>query len=194
MSFWSRIWKTTKRSVNLRMNFGRLQISQKGNQILDRFLLYEARAEICQKFGWIFWEIWRHQNFILILTDLYQSSSYIIGIFNLSIKGHGECVDYVKKFKIPLLVLGGGGYVIRNVARCWTYETAICTEQDLSAELPFNTEYFEYFAPDFSLFPDINPRQENANSRQYLDSIMETMHNQLKMVQHAPSVQVSIGD
>ena len=103
------------------------------------------------------------------------------------------CVDYVKKFKIPLLVLGGGGYVIRNVARCWTYETAICTEQDLSAELPFNTEYFEYFAPDFSLFPDINPRQENANSRQYLDSIMETMHNQLKMVQHAPSVQVSIG-
>ena len=89
--------------------------------------------------------------------------------------------------------MGGGGYVIRNVARCWTYETAICTEQDLSAELPFNTEYFEYFAPDFSLFPDINPRQENANSRQYLDSIMETMHNQLKMVQHAPSVQVSIG-
>ena len=139
-------------------------------------------------------DIWRHQNFILILTNLYQSSSYIIGIFNLSIKGHGECVDYVKKFKIPLLVLGGGGYVIRNVARCWTYETAICTEQDLSAELPFNTEYFEYFAPDFSLFPDINPRQENANSRQYLDSIMETMHNQLKMVQHAPSVQVSIGD
>ena len=123
-----------------------------------------------------------------------HSLSYIIGIFNLSIKGHGECVDYVKKFKIPLLVLGGGGYVIRNVARCWTYETAICTEQDLSAELPFNTEYFEYFAPDFSLFPDINPRQENANSRQYLDSIMETMHNQLKMVQHAPSVQVSIDD
>ena len=109
----------------------------------------------------------------------------------MSIKGHGKCVDYVKQFKIPLLVLGGGGYVIRNVARCWTYETAICTEQDLQAELPFNTEYFEYFAPDFSLFPDINPRQENANSRQYLDSIMETMHNQLKIVQHAPSVQVS---
>merc|ERR1711894_419449 len=35
-----------------------------------------------------------------------------------------------------------------------------------------------------------NPRSENANSRQYLDSIMETMHNQLKMVQHAPSVQM----
>ena len=60
------------------------------------------------------------------------------------------------------------------------------------SELPYNTEYFEYFAPDFSLHPDINPRQENANSRQYLESIMETMHNQLKMIQHAPSVQVRI--
>ena len=31
-----------------------LQISQKANQILDRFLPYEAKAEICQKFGWLF--------------------------------------------------------------------------------------------------------------------------------------------
>ena len=41
------------------MKFSYIQISQKANQILDRFLLYEARAEI-----WLsFWEIWRHQNF-----------------------------------------------------------------------------------------------------------------------------------
>jgi hypothetical protein len=42
-------------SDNLRMKFWLLQISQKANQILDRFLHYEARAEICQKFGWLFW-------------------------------------------------------------------------------------------------------------------------------------------
>ena len=35
------------------MKFWLLQISQKANQILDRFLHYEARAEICQKFGWL---------------------------------------------------------------------------------------------------------------------------------------------
>ena len=110
----------------------------------------------------------------------------------LDFKKQFQCFIFLHlQFKIPLLVLGGGGYTVRNVARCWTYETSICTGQDLAAELPFNTEYFEYFAPDFSLFPDTNPRSENANSRQYLDSIMETMHNQLKMVQHAPSVQVS---
>jgi hypothetical protein len=27
----------------------------------------------------------------------------------------------------PMLVLGGGGYKIVNVARCWTYETAVLT-------------------------------------------------------------------
>ncbi len=52
-----------------------------------------------------------------------------LGCFNLSIKGHGKCVDYVKKLGIPLMVLGGGGYTVRNVARCWTYETSICTGQ-----------------------------------------------------------------
>ena len=90
--------------------------------------------------------------------------------------GHGECVNFVKKFNVPLMVLGGGGYTVRNVARCWTYETSICVDKDLSDELPYNTEYFEYFAPDFSLHPEVtgergNLRQENANSRQYLDSI-----------------------
>ena len=99
-----------------------------------------------------------------------------LGCFNLSTKGHGECVNYVKKFDVPLMVLGGGGYTVRNVARCWTYETSICVDQDLSLELPYNTEYFEYFAPDFSLHPEVTGergtlRQENANSRQYLESI-----------------------
>lgn len=31
-----------------------------------------------------------------------------LGEFNLSIMGHGCCVEYIKSFKIPLLVLGGG--------------------------------------------------------------------------------------
>jgi hypothetical protein len=31
----------------------------------------------------------------------------------------------------PMLVLGGGGYTIRNVARCWCYETACCCNVEL---------------------------------------------------------------
>ena len=123
---------------------------------------------------------------IRYVVDYYQPSAIVLqcgadslahdrlGCFNLSTKGHGECVDFVKKFNIPLMVLGGGGYTVRNVARCWAYETSICVDQDLSNELPFGTEYFEYFSPDFMLHPETNPRQENANSRAYLESIVET--------------------
>lgn len=38
----------------------------------------------------------------------------------------------MKTFNVPLLVLGGGGYTIRNVARAWTYETAVVCGETLS--------------------------------------------------------------
>ena len=45
-----------------------------------------------------------------------------LGCFNLSIKVHAECVRYIRSCNVPLLLLGGGGYTIRNVAHCWCYE------------------------------------------------------------------------
>jgi len=50
----------------------------------------------------------------------------------------------------------------------------------------FLIEYFEYFAPDFSLHPDVVTRQENGNSKQYLETIIKTIHENLRMVEHAP--------
>lgn len=48
------------------------------------------------------------------------------GTFNLSIKGHGDCLQYVRSLNVPLMVLGGGGYTLPNVARCWCYEVLFC--------------------------------------------------------------------
>lgn len=48
-----------------------------------------------------------------------------LGCFNLSIRGHAEAHKFMASFGVPLLVLGGGGYKIKNVARCWAYETAV---------------------------------------------------------------------
>ena len=75
-----------------------------------------------------------------------------LGPFCLTIKGHGECVKRVKNWGIPTLVLGGGGYTIKNVARCWAYETAVCLgmEDDIPDDLPPN-DYYEYYQPDYKL-------------------------------------------
>lgn len=112
-----------------------------------------------------------------------------LGCFNLSIKGHGECVQYAKTFNLPMLVLGGGGYTIKNVARCWAYETSLLVDQEISSEIPYN-DYLEYFAPDFSLYPDIAARIENQNTKQYLDHIKHTVIENIKCLTGAPSVQM----
>jgi hypothetical protein len=40
------------------------------------------------------------------------------------------------RYKVPLLVVGGGGYTLRNVARCWAYETGRLMGHDLPDNLP----------------------------------------------------------
>lgn len=111
-----------------------------------------------------------------------------LGCFNLTLKGHGKCVDFVKNLNLPLLLVGGGGYTIRNVARCWTHETAVALDTEISNELPYN-DYFEYFGPDFKL--NISPsNMPNANSPEYLDKIKTRLFENLRMLPHAPGVQM----
>eukprot|EP01102_Stenamoeba_stenopodia_P009700 TRINITY_DN2868_c0_g1_i2.p1 TRINITY_DN2868_c0_g1~~TRINITY_DN2868_c0_g1_i2.p1 ORF type:complete len:515 (-),score=87.52 TRINITY_DN2868_c0_g1_i2:82-1626(-) len=109
-----------------------------------------------------------------------------LGCFNLSLKGHASCLEFVKKFNLPLLVLGGGGYTIRNVARCWTYETSILLDTPISDELPYN-DYLEYFGPDYRLH--IAPsNMENQNSQEYLDKLRAKILDNLRNLPHAPSI------
>lgn len=65
-----------------------------------------------------------------------------LGCFNLSMDGHANCVNYVKSFGLPTLVLGGGGYTMRNVARTWAFETGVLVGKDMERSLPYN-EYYE---------------------------------------------------
>eukprot|EP00485_Elphidium_margaritaceum_P010085 CAMPEP_0202691584 /NCGR_PEP_ID=MMETSP1385-20130828/6254_1 /ASSEMBLY_ACC=CAM_ASM_000861 /TAXON_ID=933848 /ORGANISM="Elphidium margaritaceum" /LENGTH=686 /DNA_ID=CAMNT_0049347013 /DNA_START=33 /DNA_END=2093 /DNA_ORIENTATION=- len=111
-----------------------------------------------------------------------------LGCFNLTIAGHGECVNYVKSFGLPLLLLGGGGYTLRNVARCWTYETSICCNTMLKNKLPY-TEYYEYFAPSYTLSSHPT-NMVNLNTTNDLQRILQTVDGYLKQLRHAPSVQM----
>ncbi|KAL5981432.1 Homeobox protein HD-1 [Asimina triloba] len=131
-----------------------------------------------------------------------------LGCFNLSIKGHAECVRFMRSFNVPLLLLGGGGYTIRNVARCWCYEIFKLTPQrwetayddddddddddsgvgvEIDDKMPQH-EYYEYFGPDYTLH--VAPsNMENKNSCKLLDDIRAKLLDNLSKLQHAPSVQ-----
>ena len=87
-------------------------------------------------------------------------------------EGHASCAQYLRKSGLPLILLGGGGYTIKNVARAWAYETACALniEDTIDRNLPWNS-YFEWFGPRYRLevaennMEDLNPKDG------YLDSI-----------------------
>lgn len=110
-----------------------------------------------------------------------------IGCFNLTLHGHAMCVDFLKSFGVPMLVMGGGGYTIRNVSRAWTYETSRLLDVEISDQLPYN-DYLEYFGPDYRLHiePSNTP---NHNSREYLERNLAELLRNLGELEHSPSVQ-----
>ncbi|KAK8961187.1 Histone deacetylase 6 [Platanthera guangdongensis] len=100
-----------------------------------------------------------------------------LGCFNLSVRGHADCLRFLRSFDVPLMVLGGGGYTMRNVARCWCYEvyftprlfTAVAVGVEPENKLPYS-EYYEYFGPDYTLH--IEPKNmENKNLPSDLEKI-----------------------
>ena len=177
-----------------------------------------------------------------------------LGRFNLSIKGHGELVKFVRGFDLPTLVpgpcgnqrrriaspsprnshvaaaasrraasaeyprgirggaatrlraistsgaaaaprrcakpqvLGGGGYTIRNVARCWAYETSLLLGEELAEEIPYN-DFFEHYGPDYKLHWT-PPPMENRNDPKELDRLRDSILENLAALKGAPSVQI----
>jgi hypothetical protein len=83
------------------------------------------------------------------VVELYQPGAIVVcggadslsgdrlGCFNLSLQGHAHCMQFLASFNVPMLVLGGGGYTMRNVARCWCYETGRLLGEELPDECAF---------------------------------------------------------
>lgn len=110
-----------------------------------------------------------------------------LGVFNLSLKGHGECVEFMQGFNKPMLVVGGGGYTIRNVARCWAYETSVILGRQIANQLPYN-DYLEYFGPDFELHLNPPANIVNCNDYQYVQKTQQQVMENLRTLQGAPGV------
>mmetsp|Transcript_18926 Transcript_18926/g.76002 ORF Transcript_18926/g.76002 Transcript_18926/m.76002 type:complete len:466 (+) Transcript_18926:472-1869(+) len=130
---------------------------------------------------------WYRPGAVVLQCGADSLSGDRLGSFNLSLRGHSQCVDFFKRYDVPLLLLGGGGYTIRNVARCWAFETSRAINMELSDDLPYN-KYVEFYGPEFRLH--LTPsNMENLNSREYLENIKAKVLESLRHLPAAPSVQ-----
>ncbi|CAM0881529.1 unnamed protein product [Alopecurus aequalis] len=94
-----------------------------------------------------------------------------LGEFNLSIRGHAECVRYLRGFNVPLLLLGGGGYTINHVASCWCYETAVAVakEKELPDDIPHHG--YEHYYKDQGYKLHYAVTKVGKNTREHMENI-----------------------
>lgn len=132
-----------------------------------------------------------------------------LGNLNLTLKGHGRCVEFIRRFNLPLILLGekmfhksifyihndhnftgGGGYTVRNVSRCWAYETSIALNYDLSNDLPA-CDYYNYFKDvDYKLHVLPEKSVVNENTPKELRGIISDVFENLRNLEPVPSVQI----
>lgn len=79
-----------------------------------------------------------------------------------------------------MILIGGGGYSLRNVARCWTYETSVALGIEIDNKIPDN-EYSIYYHPIGQIHAPVS-NQENLNSRSEIEQTTKKILEHLKNV------------
>ena len=117
-----------------------------------------------------------------------------LGCFKLSMAGHGACLDYLRGKGLPLVCLGGGGYTLRNIPRCWTHETAVALGEQLPDELP-PFAFSHYFRPENVLHAPVS-NMENLNAPATLHAVTNALIDDVRRLQrYSPEgVEATAGD
>ena len=71
-----------------------------------------------------------------------------LGHLNLSIEGHGEAIKHMFTYGTPIVMLGGGGYTIENVSRCWLYETGLAIGANIDNKIPESDPFYSSYQND----------------------------------------------
>ncbi|XP_053397773.1 histone deacetylase 8-like [Mercenaria mercenaria] len=89
--------------------------------------------------------------------------------FNLTSLSLGKCVYTLLSWKLPVLLLGGGGYNHQNTARCWTYLTGIAVGRKLNKDIPEH-RYLMKYGPGYELSVAVGNKRDQ-NTQEYLQAI-----------------------
>ena len=86
-----------------------------------------------------------------------------------------------------MVVVGGGGYTIQNVSRCWAFETGLLVKKNLNGPIPVDDPFFHLYEKQNFLHVPIQ-QMENKNSKEDLNKIQEEVFKQLKEIEAVPGV------
>lgn len=154
-----------------------------------------------KQYGYLFTSVVRrtvdafHPSAIVLQCGADSLGGDRLGQFNINIRQHGECVRFVKSLGLPLLLLGGGGYTARNVARAWCHETALATENSLPDSIPLDfvprPEAFQGKGHgDGKLFPPFIKLHHNECKDAELEYMVKKLEGDLKYVHGSPWVKM----
>lgn len=119
-----------------------------------------------------------------------------LGVWNLTLEGHAHCVEYCKRLGIPMVMLGGGGYTLRNVARCWAFETAVALgmQNDMKDELPVTASsalFLNHGSSEPKLRIEAKVGMANLNTKEKLNSLRKKLFERIDQMEIAPGIQLN---
>ena len=48
----------------------------------------------------------------------------------------------MKRYNLPIVLLGGGGYNVPNSAKCWTYLTSVALDKEIEDTIPKHDQFY----------------------------------------------------
>ena len=75
---------------------------------------------------------------------------------------------------LPLLLLGGGGYVPADAARAWTVLTAQVADVPLDPSIPEH-DFYPTYSPSFRLHTDTNAGRPDQNTSDYIKALAKRL-------------------
>lgn len=87
-----------------------------------------------------------------------------------------------------MIVLGGGGYTIENVARCWTYETAVLLGHNIGNDIPKKNKFYEKYKEDNYKLHFPLSQSQNLNTTKDLEHIFRSIRENFREAEGRPSV------
>ncbi|XP_059148896.1 histone deacetylase 8-like [Physella acuta] len=100
--------------------------------------------------------------------------------FNLTHTGMARCVSYMLSWRLPTVLLGGGGYNFPATAKCWTVLTSVAVGKKLPVDIPEHQHLLAY-GPSYDLSTCVGNRRD-CNTKPYLANLLAKISKHLSNI------------